>query len=209
MFRRSLLLAIALLAPFATSTGTHAAGVPVVLGAGVDAANRSLRIEGANFGPNPAVTLGTTPLEVKSSTATEIVTNFTMSGFLPGTYVLGVQFSHGPSAFFALSIPASAPAACGTTPLHVSILSDVPSPLVGALVRVAAIVLDPDAQICDGPFAFEWKFLSVPASSRAVLVPSSGAESAFVPDVPGTYVITVVVTRTGRTTQAFFTFVVS
>jgi hypothetical protein len=213
MVRKSLLLVIALLAPFVISTATHAAGLPVVLGAGVDAAGGSLRIEGANFGPNPAVTLGTTPLDVKSSTATEIVTNFTTSGFLPGTYVLRVEFGQGPSAFFALSIPAttaSAQAACGTTPLLVNILSSAPSALVGALVTVSAIVLDPDAQICDGPFSFEWKLLGVPASSRAVLVPSSGAaSSSFVPDLPGTYVITVVVSRTGRTTQAFFTFVVS
>jgi hypothetical protein len=206
MRRLYLLLAIAVSLPFVIATAAHAA---VILSAGVDSANNRLVIEGVNFGPGPIVTLGTAPLNVQSATATKIITDLPTSGFLPGSYVLKVQFSNSTIGLFVLSVGAVTTAStggCGTNAPIVAV-NFASAGGVGFQVTLLATVSDPDLITCGARefFTYDWKFLDVPAGSRLTnLIPPFAQTPTFIPDVTGIYSVMVTVTdSTGRTARAF------
>jgi hypothetical protein len=135
------------------------------------------------------------------------MTAFSNSDFLPGTYVLKVQFSNGLFALFTLSIaPAPAQVGCGTNaPMIQSVNASSPPFVVGTRVALSATVTDPDLLTCGSAesFTYAWKFLTMPAGSQAFFPAPLAAQPSFFPDLPGSYVIEVIVTdSTLRTVQA-------
>ena len=100
---------VALLGLF--SSGTQAAGLPLVISATVDYTHNTLTISGQNFGSNPAVTLDSLAFPTQSSASTQIVANFPSGkaplSFTPGTYFLTVQFKNQLPTIFAVDIGAN------------------------------------------------------------------------------------------------------
>jgi hypothetical protein len=94
------------------SSGSEAAGFPVVISATVDYTHNTLTISGQNFGSNPSVTLDalTFPAQMPSS-SNQIVANFPSgkapSSFTPGTYFLTLQFKNQLPAIFAVDVGSS------------------------------------------------------------------------------------------------------
>ena len=194
-----------------TSTKTQAQfGIPVILSAGVDTTNNKLKINGTNFGATPRVTLGTVPLTTQSSTATEVITDFSNSAFLPGTYVLKVQFSNGSLAVFVLSLGSitMTRTGCGThAPVVVALATSI-SGVVGTAIGLAFQFFDEDISTCGAneTFTLDSKFLSIPPLSSTVLSDRSSTAPFFIPDVPGTYIVRETVTdSTGRIGQVDIT----
>ena len=93
------------------SSGTQAAGLPLVISATVDYMHNTLTISGQNFGSNPAVTLDSSAFPTQSSASSQIVANFPSgrapSSFTPGTYFLAVQFKNQLPTIFAVDIGAN------------------------------------------------------------------------------------------------------
>jgi hypothetical protein len=93
------------------SSGTEAAGLPLVNSATVDYTHSTLTISGQNFGSNPAVTLDSLSFPTQSSASSQIVANFSSgkapSSFTPGTYFLTVQFKNQLPSIFAVDIGAN------------------------------------------------------------------------------------------------------
>ena len=194
----ALSLSFLLLLLSSTKTGAQF-GVPVILSAGIDAANNKLKIGGTSFAANPRVSLGTVTLTVQSATASEIVTDFGTTTFLPGSYVLKVQFSNGTFAVFVLNVGAGIEAGgCGTNAPIVSAFNR--NGLVGQTVVVTFTVSDPDEAACGPqPFAIHAILMSAPLQSTASINTTTGQSVSFVPDLAGTYVVRVTATdSTGR-----------
>jgi hypothetical protein len=100
---------------------THAApsahaqsGSPMITSAVVDYGNRTLSINGTNFGASPAIRLGNVTLAVQAATATRIVAAFPAASppadFTPGTYVLSVTFGNNRTVVFTVALGAVGPA---------------------------------------------------------------------------------------------------
>lgn len=186
-------------------------GIPVILGAGVDTGNNVLVIEGAHFTPVAMVTLGTLPLNVQSTTDTEIITTFSWSDFLPGTYLLKVRFTNGRFALFTVSLcvtTATSSGGCGIHPPEASLSADPPTAVVGTPVILSLTVADLDLMPpseCGSLefFTYSWVVLSVPPGSGvASMTPPFGSSVYFTPDVPGSYSVQAIVTdSTGRTSR--------
>jgi Protein of unknown function (DUF1566)/Collagen triple helix repeat (20 copies)/IPT/TIG domain len=87
--------------------------LPVINSAIVNYSARALTVSGVNFGSNPTVTLGTTPLTVLSATSTQIVATFPVamppSAFAPGDYFLRLAFTNQLFAIFAVTLGATGP----------------------------------------------------------------------------------------------------
>jgi Protein of unknown function (DUF1566)/Collagen triple helix repeat (20 copies) len=91
-----------------------AAGFPEIVSATVDYTQKTLTINGQNFGSRPAVRLDSTNFPTMSSASNQIVANFPNStppsSFTPGTYFLTVEFKNQLPAVFAVDIGANGPA---------------------------------------------------------------------------------------------------
>jgi hypothetical protein len=128
---------------------------------------------------------------------------------VPGTYQLSLTTTDGTGSSATSSVAISV--SCGVAPPVVSSLSGsqtgpggsvtTPNPLaVGVPVSLAASVTDPDATILGAcqvaeaqPLSYQWSFAQVPPGSAATLLAASTATPSFVPDVPGTYQVQLVV----------------
>ena len=68
----------------------------------------------------------------------------------------------------------------------------------GQPMLLSASIADPNASGCNGlavqPYSYAWAFFALPAGSVARLNNVSAASPSFVPDVPGSYVVSLVVT---------------
>jgi collagen triple helix repeat protein/IPT/TIG domain-containing protein len=93
------------------SSGSEAAGLPLVISATVDYAHNTLTISGQNFGSVPAVTLDSMGFTTQSSTSSQIVANFPSgkapASFTPGTYFLTVTFKNQLPTIFGVDIGAN------------------------------------------------------------------------------------------------------
>jgi hypothetical protein len=97
------------------ATSVHAqSGSPMITSAVVDYGNRTLTINGTNFGASPAIKLGNVTLAVQAATATRIVAAFPATSppadFTPGTYFLSVTFGNNRVAVFTVALGAVGPA---------------------------------------------------------------------------------------------------
>ena len=94
------------------SSGSDAAGLPLVISATVDYTHNTLTISGQNFGSSPSVTLDALafPAQIPSSSS-QIVANFPSgkapSSFTPGTYFLTVTFKNQLPTIFGVDIGAN------------------------------------------------------------------------------------------------------
>jgi hypothetical protein len=93
------------------SSGSQAAGLPLVISATVDYTHNTLTISGQNFGSNPSVTLDSLAFTTQSSASSQIVANFPSgkapSSFTPGTYFLTVTFKNQLPTIFGVDIGAN------------------------------------------------------------------------------------------------------
>jgi hypothetical protein len=93
------------------SSGSQAAGLPLVMSATVDYTHNTLTISGQNFGSNPSVTLDALAFPTQSSASSQIVANFPSgkapSSFTPGTYFLTVTFRNQLPTIFGVDIGAN------------------------------------------------------------------------------------------------------
>jgi hypothetical protein len=93
------------------SSGSEAAGLPLVISATVDYAHNTLTISGQNFGISPAVTLDSLGFIPQSSSGSQIVANFPSgkapASFTPGTYFLTVTFKNQLPTIFGVDIGAN------------------------------------------------------------------------------------------------------
>lgn len=206
---------VVLLAMFAVviTSPLYANGHPVIRSAGVDLSNRRLVIQGVDLGNNPSVGLGTAVLSVEASSSAEIRAVLPESPLLPGSYILKVDFSSGPTAEIAVCIPsAGAPAeptsGCGFEAPVIAEVAVIPStPNVGTQVTIYFNVIDRDNEAgCSKgqTFLFRSVLTMRPVSSTAQLMQSLGPNPTLVPDVPGVYEIhTTVTDSTGRSGQRY------
>jgi hypothetical protein len=94
------------------SSGSQAAGLPLVISATVDYTHNTLTISGQNFGSSPNVTLDSLAFPTQSpSSSSQIVANFPSgkapSSFTPGTYFLTVTFRNQLPTIFGVDIGAN------------------------------------------------------------------------------------------------------
>jgi hypothetical protein len=94
------------------SSGSQAAGLPLVISATVYYTHNTLTISGQNFGSNPAVTLDSMAFPAQSpSSSSQIVANFPSgkvpSSFTPGTYFLTVTLKNQLPTIFGVDIGAN------------------------------------------------------------------------------------------------------
>jgi hypothetical protein len=98
----------------------------------------------------------------------------------PGTFLTGFGAS-GQLSCNAIVAP-------GNPPVVTNVLAAPTTPLTGQVVTMFISALDLDGD----PLFFETRFLSVPQQSHAQLTQVFSPRPAFVPDVPGPYVIAAV-----------------
>ncbi len=115
MVRRLTILAVSrtvgLCSALLVFTAVLGAQIPLIKSAVVDTVNKKLTLAGSNLGLSPVVTLGSVPLGVQSSTATQIVATFPSasppSSFTPGDYFLTVSFSNHTISIFEVTLGAA------------------------------------------------------------------------------------------------------
>src|SRR5947207_851957 len=87
------------------------ANPPLVISATVDYTQKTLTINGQNFGSNPTITVDSLTFPTLSSSSNQIVGNFpsdrSPSSFAPGTYFLTLQFRNQVPAAFTVDIGAN------------------------------------------------------------------------------------------------------
>jgi hypothetical protein len=93
------------------SSGSEAAGLPLVISVTVDYSHNTLTVSGQNFGSVPAVTLDSMGFTTQSATSSQIVANFPSgkapASFTPGTYFLTVTFKNQLPTIFGVDIGAN------------------------------------------------------------------------------------------------------
>jgi len=106
---------------------------------------------------------------------------------LPGDYVISLVVSDGraSSASDTVSVTANAP-----NPVPVADAGAVQNVLTGSLVTLdGSASFDPNGD----QITYAWSFISVPAGSAATLSDATSVTPNFMPDLPGAYVVSLVV----------------
>ncbi|GEM_PF-2663535 len=130
---------------------------------------------------------------------------------VPGTYVVRttVVDDTGLTGSLETTVVASS---CGSAPPSLTVVAP-PQPNIGDLANLAATATDADnAGACglDQVLSIGTVFVQRPAGSAVVLAPPEGTSPAFIPDVPGTYVLrTVAEDDTGRSSMVDTTVIAS
>jgi hypothetical protein len=111
-------------------------------------------------------------------------------------------------------ISVTAGACGGQAPLASAVTTGATAPKTGDTLSLHTSVTDADTSAAcaahAATFEYAWSFEALPAGSRASLNDVGIAEPSFVPDVPGTYALKVVVTDpTGRQATALGNVVVA
>jgi PKD repeat protein len=120
-----------------------------------------------------------------------------------GTYVVRLEVADAtrrPAPLVLVSVSVSA---CGgASPVVAAVAASTSAPNVGQVVRLSATVSDADNDAgcaLAQSLSYAWRFTSLPAGSAAALNDARTENPSFVPDVPGDYRATLVVTdSTGR-----------
>ena len=90
-----------------------AAGVPLIVSTTVDYTNKTLTINGHNFGSNPVVTLNGLTFPTVNPGPVQIVATFPNghppSSFTPGTYFLTVRYQNQSPSIFSVTLGATGP----------------------------------------------------------------------------------------------------
>ncbi|MHB1845083.1 MAG: hypothetical protein ACYCWW_09645 [Deltaproteobacteria bacterium] len=114
---------------------------------------------------------------------------------VPGTYGVSLTATDG-SGQATLQTISVVLASCGSAlPTAVSTAS-TNAPDVGETVALSTAVADANVScgaVSPG-FSYAWSFTSLPSGSRAVIASAAAAAPSFTPDVPGAYLLAVVVT---------------
>ncbi len=104
------------------------------------------------------------------------------------------------------------PLACGDNPPEVDEISPQPAaPDVGETVQLTAHVSDADTvSPCtfSRTYSYAWDIVSLPAGSKASLNDRAATNPSFTPDLPGQYVVALVVTDDLGRSSARLTFVI-
>jgi hypothetical protein len=111
----------------------------------------------------------------------------------PGAYRVALIVSNGTLA----SAPATAEVkggACTATAPAIEMLAAAPgSPGIGQLVSLSATVTDPGKAAACAALSYAWSLAKIPAGSQAALGAATTATPSLVPDVAGSYTVTLVV----------------
>jgi len=129
--------------------------------------------------------------------------NPSFTGDVPGDYEVSLVVTDSTGRSSAPAHATVTVSDCGDAAPSIDSLAAAPSaPAVGEVVQFTADATDADnAPPCNAgqDIAYSWTFLSIPAGSAAQLNDEGISDPSFEPDIPGDYVIQLVVTdSTGR-----------
>lgn len=123
------------------------------------------------------------------------------------------DFTPDVAGTYAFTVVATDSTGLSSAPFPVSVLTGACGPTFGALtasnrtpgvgsVVTVGVPAVSDACVANASFSYAWSVATRPTGSTAILATPAAASSAFTPDVPGSYVLQLVVADNGGFTSA-------